>query len=238
MLLYIGKVIMLYSVSVIVIRLLGKAAFAQLTSHDLTAIIFLATLGVHPLLEESLGRVFAGIVVVTLLHILFTRLVLFRWLSRLLIGQPSILIKHGRFIKTNLLRSRFSLVELLATLRAGGYPDIKDVEYAILEPNGEISIVPVKDAAAVTPRHLNLKMEYQGLPIAVIVEGKVQRKNLALIGKDEIWLRQELQMAGHPDTRDVFYAAIRDSDHSLTIDTGQGEIFYADRPQPSPESRG
>lgn len=50
MLLYIGKVIMLYSVSVIVIRLLGKAAFAQLTSHDLTAIIFLATLGVHPLL--------------------------------------------------------------------------------------------------------------------------------------------------------------------------------------------
>jgi uncharacterized membrane protein YcaP (DUF421 family) len=57
MLLYIGKVILLYSVSVIVIRLLGKAAFAQLTSHDLTAIIFLATLGVHPLLDERFDRI-------------------------------------------------------------------------------------------------------------------------------------------------------------------------------------
>ncbi|WP_051251485.1 DUF421 domain-containing protein [Paenibacillus harenae] len=237
MLLYIGKVILLYSVSVIVIRLLGKAAFAQLTSHDLTAILFLATLGVHPLLEESFDRIFTGIAVVTLLHILFTRLVLFRWLNRLLIGQPAILIKHGKINKSKLLRSRFSLVELLATLRAGGYPDIKDVEYAILEPNGQISIVPMKDVVAVTPRHLNLKMEYQGLPIAVVVEGKVQRKNVALIGKDETWLRQELKAAGHPDIRDVFYAAIRDSDHSLTIDTGEGEMFYRGRQSTSEAER-
>lgn len=221
MLLYIGKVILLFTISIVVIRFMGKAALAQLTPHDLTAIIFLATLAVNPLLSEKIGRSVAGIIIVMILHILFSRLALFHLLNRLLIGQPTILIKRGKIMKTNLRRSRYSLIELLATLRAGGYPDINDVEYAILEPTSEISIVPMKHASSVTPRDLNLKTEYQGLPISVIVEGKVQHQNLNIIGKDEQWLKEELQAAGHKNIKDIFYAAIKDSDHSLIIDTGE-----------------
>lgn len=95
-----------------------------------------------------------------------------------------------------------------------------------MEPTGEISSVPVKDVVAVTPRHLNLKMEYQGLPISVIVEGKIQRQNLQLIGRDEQWLKQQLETSGHKKITDIFYAAIRDSDHSLTIDTGGGDLNH------------
>ncbi len=189
MLIYIGKVILLFTVSILVIRFMGKAALAQLTPHDLTAIIFLATMAVNPLISEDLGQALIGIIVVTILHIIFSKLALFRWINRILIGHPTILIKHGKIIKSNLDRSHYTLVELLATLRSNGYPDIKDVEYAILEPTGEMSILPMKDVVFVTPRHLNLHVEYQGLPISVIIEGKIQYQNLKMIGKDENWLK-------------------------------------------------
>lgn len=109
-------------------------------------------------------------------------------------------------------------------MRSGGYPDIRDVEYAILEPTGEISILPKPDVIAVTPRHLNLQVEYEGLPIAVVIEGKIQQHNLKLINKDERWLREQLQSLGVTDLSRVFYASVRDTDHSLTVDTGEGDV--------------
>ncbi|MBP1935936.1 DUF421 domain-containing protein [Paenibacillus sediminis] len=221
MLLYVGKVILLFSISVVVIRLLGKAALAQLTPHDLTAIVFLATLAVTPLISEDMGRAIIGIVVVTILHIIFSKLSLFRWLNRLLIGEPTILIRHGKIIKQNLKRSHYSLIELLATLRAEGYPDLKNVEYAILEPTGDISVIPSKDSILLTPKHLNLDVEYEGMPISLIIEGKIQHKNLNLIGKDAEWLKMKLEQDGYHKMADIFYAAVRDTDESLIIDTGK-----------------
>lgn len=220
MLLYIGKIILLFSVTIVVIRFMGKSALAQLTPHDLTAIIFLATLAVNPILSDKLGQTLIGILIVTMLHFILSKLALLRWLNKLLIGQPTILIKNGKIIKSNLERSHFSLIELLATVRAGGYPNIQDIEYAILEPNSEISIIPQKDVVSLTPRHLKLDVETQGLPISVVIEGKIQHSNLKIIDKDENWLMKQLESAGYTNIKKIFYAAVRDTDHSLIIDTG------------------
>jgi uncharacterized membrane protein YcaP (DUF421 family) len=225
MLFYIGKVILLFILSIVAIRFMGKTALAQLTPHDLTAIIFLATMAVSPIASEKIDQAIVGIIVVTITHVLFAKLALFRLINRFLIGHPTILIKHGKIIKANLGRSRYSLVELLASIRASGYPDVKDVEYAILEPTGEISILPKKDVIPVTPRHLNIHVEYQGLPIAVVIEGKIQEKNLKLIEKNEQWLRKQLELKGYTKLNNIFYAAVRDTDHSLTVDTGEGKLF-------------
>ncbi|MDQ7861057.1 DUF421 domain-containing protein [Peribacillus frigoritolerans] len=86
------------------------------------------------------------------------------------IGHPSILIKHGKISKKDLRKTRFSLVELLSTIRAAGYPNIRDIDYVILEPNGELSILPNQSVVNLTPRHLNIETDYQGLPIAMVVE--------------------------------------------------------------------
>lgn len=220
MLLYIGKVIILFTVSIFVIRLLGKAALAQLTPHDLTAIIFLASLAVNPLLSEKMSDVVAGIIVVTILHIIFSKLALFRWLNKLLIGEPTILVKHGKIVKANLKRTHYSLIELLATLRTAGYPDLKEVEYAILEPTGEISIIPTKDTVAVTPKLLNINVPYEGLPISIVIEGKIQKRNIKLIGKDEQWVKDKLASAGFHHLDSIFYAAVKDNDEGLIVDTG------------------
>ncbi|MDR6999628.1 YetF domain-containing protein [Neobacillus niacini] len=70
------------------------------------------------------------------------------------------------------------------------------------------------------PRHLSIETDYQGLPIAVIIEGKIQQKNLRFIHKDEKWLLEELQHKGFYHFNNIFYAAVSDKDHSLIIDTG------------------
>jgi uncharacterized membrane protein YcaP (DUF421 family) len=230
MLAYLGKVVVLFVLAVAVIRFMGKAAIAQLTPHDLTAIIFLATMAVSPIASEKLEEAIAGIVTVTVIHIFFSKLTLYRWLNRLFIGQPTILIKHGKLIKSNLKSSRYSLIELLASIRAAGYPDVRDVEYAILEPTGEISILPNCEVAPLTPRHVNMSVEYQGMPIAVIIEGVIQHRNLALIHKDEKWLRTQLEKLGFTRLNQVFYASVRDTDDSLTVDTGDGKDFGFQRP--------
>jgi uncharacterized membrane protein YcaP (DUF421 family) len=70
---------------------------------------------------------------------------------------------------------------------------------------------------------MNLHPSYEGLPIAVIIEGRIQKKNLSLIEKDEQWLVQQLKERGFTHVDHIFYAAVRDTDHSLTIDNGEGE---------------
>ncbi|HLR61753.1 MAG TPA: DUF421 domain-containing protein [Lentibacillus sp.] len=224
MLLFIGKIVLLYFITIIIIRSMGKSAFAQLTAHDLAGIFFVITLATGPVVTENLVYTVTGLVVVGIVHIGFSRLMLFNGLNRIFVGKPTIVIKHGKFVRKNLKRSQFTLSELLSEVREKGYPDISLIDYAIIEPNGGISIVPQQSIAPVTPKQLEIETSYHGLPIAVIIEGKIQQQNLQLINKNEQWLRQELADAGYPDRRQIFYAAVRDDDYSLIIDTGKGSM--------------
>ena len=158
-----------------------------------------------------------GIFVITCVHLFISKLSLLNWLNPFIIGKPTILIKHSKIIYKNLRKSRYPLSELLSNLRTSGYPDIHDIEYAILEASGEISILPRKELVPITPKDLHMKVEYRGLPIAVVIEGKVQKRNLKLINKNGEWLKEELKAKGYYQIKDIFYASVRDTDNSLTI---------------------
>ncbi|MCM3676633.1 MULTISPECIES: DUF421 domain-containing protein [Peribacillus] len=217
---FIGKLILLFGLVILAMRCMGKTVLAQLTPPDLAAIVFVVTLSVSPIKANGIGQTIAGIITIVLMYLLFSKLSLFRMLNRMFIGHPSILIKHGKISKKDLRKTRFSLVELLSTIRAAGYPNIRDIDYVILEPNGELSILPNQSVVNLTPRHLNIETDYQGLPIAVVVEGKIQHKNLKLILKDEKWLQEELINQGFHQINNIFYAAVTDKDHSLIVDNG------------------
>jgi uncharacterized membrane protein YcaP (DUF421 family) len=217
MILFLGELILLFIIFIISVRFLGKAAIAQLTPFDFGAIIFLAYLAFAPIEIKEPIQGIVGMFVITLLHFLISKLNLYKWFNHIIMGEPTILIKHGKLIPLNLKRTRFSLMELLSTARAAGIPDIEDIEYAILEPNGEITIIPQVDLVPVTPRLLKIDTEYNGLPIAVILEGRIQHKNLELIHKDEKWLLSELEKKGYKKIKNIVYASVRDTNHSLNI---------------------
>lgn len=213
----------MYILAIGVIRLMGRTAFAQLTAHDLTGLFFVITLAMGPLANDKLSYAIGGLIAIGVLHIVFSKLALVNYLNKLFIGKPTLIIKHGKLIKENLKQSHFTLAGVLATLREKGYPDLTLVEFAIIEPSGEISIIPKQAATPVTPEQLGIETAYQGIPVAVIVEGKIQYRNLKHMNKDEQWLKKELKSAGQPNHETIFYAAVRDKDdHLLTIDYGNG----------------
>lgn len=224
MLLFIGTILSLLLVAIVVIRFMGKSALAQFTPHDLTALFFIVTLAIKPIKVEGISQAIIGILIVISTHMALSRLSLYKHLNRFVIGEPTILIKHGKLIKANLKKSRFSLSELLSSIRSKGYADVTNIQYAILEPNGEISVLPKEESMPVTPKILNCSVEYNGLPIAVVIEGKIQYKNLELIQKDKQWLLNAIKGTGFSDLNHIFYASVRDDDYSLTVDNGKGKI--------------
>jgi uncharacterized membrane protein YcaP (DUF421 family) len=203
-------------VFIVAIKILGKSALAQLTPHDFGAILFLSYLAFGSIKVKGVTERIIGIIVITCVHLVISKLSLLNWLNPFIIGKPTILIKHGKIIYKNLRKSRYPLSELLSNLRTARCQDIQDIEYGILEATGEISILPRKEVVPITPKDLHMKVEYRGLPIAVVIEGKVQKRNLKLIHKNEEWLKEELKTKGY-QIKDIFYAAVRDTDHSLTI---------------------
>lgn len=224
MFLFIGTLILLLLVTIVMVRFMGKSALAQFTPHDFIIIFFIITLAVKPIEVDGIGQALIGIGIVITIHIVLSRLNLLRVFNRIVIGEPSILIKHGKLIKSNLEKNRFPLGELLSSIRSKGYPDIIDIQYAILEPNGDISVMPKEHNLPVTPKMLGYKIEYEGLPIAVVIEGKVQHHNLNLIQKDEEWLINKLKAAGYSNLKSIFYATVRDTNHSLKVDNGNGDL--------------
>ena len=121
--------------------MLGKSALAQLTPHDFGAIIFLSYLAFQAIPVSGALQAFLGMLVITCLHLILTKLSLFNKLNRFILGHPIILIKHGDII-LRIYKSRYPIAELLSNLRVAGYPSVHEIEYAILEANGAISILP------------------------------------------------------------------------------------------------
>ncbi|MFZ4452438.1 DUF421 domain-containing protein [Salibacterium aidingense] len=224
MLSFIGSLLFLFFVAIVVVRFMGKTALAQFTPHDFTAIFFIIAIAMNPIEVNTIGKALTGIVLIIVLHLSFSRLSLYNSLNRFIVGEPTILIKHGKLDRANLKKSRFSLAELLSSVRSQGYADISNIQYAILEPNGAISVLPKEEAMPVTAKMMELEPEYQGFPMAVIIEGDIQYENLRLIHKDKTWLEEAMKETGFSNVRDVFYASVKDTNRSLVVDDGQGTI--------------
>ncbi|HEY8449339.1 MAG TPA: YetF domain-containing protein, partial [Bacillota bacterium] len=159
---YAAAVLAIFIATVAAMRLLGKSAIIQLTPYDLATIILLGTILAEPLVGPSMERALFAAALIIAAHLLFARLTLTPWGGRWLLGEPTILVKHGKIVENNLESSGVSIAQLLALLRSAGHPRVEDVEYAILEPIGQLSVIPKAEAAPVTPRDLSLPQRYQG----------------------------------------------------------------------------
>ncbi|PTX64263.1 uncharacterized membrane protein YcaP (DUF421 family) [Melghirimyces profundicolus] len=221
--LYVLKVVTLFTLSIAALRLMGKSTLAQVTPHDLMAIVVIAALATHPILVNDYWKTIGAIALVAGMHFLYAKLTLYRWSKRFILGEPTILVKHGKIIQKNLRRCELSLTELLGNIRSEGYPDLREVQYAILEPTGSLSVLPRDDLYPATPKDLNIPVPYRGLALSLVVDGKIQKQNLKLIGKDRDWLKRELKKQGFEEIRQVMYAATRECEPEIYVDTGSGD---------------
>ncbi|MFE8699877.1 DUF421 domain-containing protein [Cytobacillus sp. FJAT-54145] len=216
------KIITLYIVTIAVMRLMGKSTIVQMTPYDLVAIIIVGTIASEPLIStEFLPTVLALAFLVTA-HILFSKLTLWQWGNRFLLGEPTLLIKNGKIIEDNIEKSKLSIAQLLSILRTKGYPKVDDIDYALLEPIGEVSVIPKPENTPVTVQHLEISIDDEGLPISVIIDGKIQERNLILLGKSKEWLLEHLRNQDL-NLKDIIYAYVNEKTKKLKINSRTNE---------------
>lgn len=138
------------------------------------------------------------------------------WMRRYFMGTPTILVQNGNLMEKNLKKVHFDVNDLLEECRGNGYFDLSEVEYAIMEANGKLSVLPKAQYKPVTVKDMQVKGEKQGLCANVVIDGKVMPQNLKNMNKDEKWLRHELKVKGHRDIGDVLLATL-DVNEKLTI---------------------
>jgi uncharacterized membrane protein YcaP (DUF421 family) len=190
------RAIILYFAVVFIMRIMGKRQIGQLQPFELVIALMISDLAAMPM--QNIGiPLFHGIIpIITLLvlQVLISALQLKCEAARLIFcGKPSILIEKGKINMKELKDNRLNLNDLLEELRLKDYYNLDDIEYAILETGGQISIIPKSDLEPVTRKDMNVKCVQNMLPVTLILDGKINDKNLKLIKKDISWLNKELK---------------------------------------------
>lgn len=137
-------------------------------------------------------------------------------LRRIFQGEPKILIKNGKLLEDTMRKAKINIDDLLMELRLKKMSDLADTEFAVLESNGKISVIPKSQARAVKPKDLNIDTQYEGYPVMIIEDGNILEDNLQENGLDKKWLYEELEKHGLDNERKVL-AAILDTQGRLFI---------------------
>jgi len=137
-------------------------------------------------------------------------------LRRFFMGVPTVIIDKGILLEKALKKVHLDVNDLLEECRAAGYFDLNEIEYAIMECNGQLSIMPKSTYKPVTIKDLNLKEKQQGLCANIIIDGKIMKNNLKNMDKEISWLDQQLKTKGYKNIDNILLATL-DCNEKLSI---------------------
>lgn len=190
------RAIILYIVVLIVMRLMGKREIGQLQPFELAISIMIADLASIPMTELGIPISNGIIPILGLLsmHLIISFLnmksIKFR---QIICGKPSILVYRGKIDEDVLRKERFTINELEERMRGNNIYSLGDIEYAILETSGQVTIIPKPAKRNTIPEDFGIEPEYEGIPYDLVIDGIVMEENLRKIGKDYNWLKKEVK---------------------------------------------
>lgn len=206
------RTIFLYIVILLTFRLMGKREIGQLNVVDFVINIMIAELCVLAIEQPDAPMTKTMVPIVILLSIQ----ILLAWFSlksgtlrHLIDGKPATLIKNGEIDETQMKRQRYNFDDLLMQLREQNIRNLSDVEFAFLETDGKLSVI--KKEAPIDPESQpEWELDTAPLPLPLILDGAVQKKNLQTIGKNNFWLRQELKKIGYKEIKGISICILDD----------------------------
>lgn len=214
MIIILVRTLILYIFVLISVRIMGKGELSEMQPFELVVTLMIAELAALPMEDTKLPLINGIIAILTILFVQIT--ISFINLKsekarRLICGKPSILIHKGVINEKELRRLRINMNDLIEQLRTKDYPVIKDVEYAILETSGDLSIIPKSNKRPPTVEDVKASPVYEGLPTSLIIDGKINYGNLKYLNLDEYWLKEVLKQNNVDNIEDVFFCSIDES---------------------------
>ena len=198
------RTILIYMILLAVMRLSGKRQIGEIQTSELVTTFLLSDIASYPLTDPAIPLLNAVIPIFTIipLEIIFSFLTTkSARLKKILDGNPSFIVVHGKIQKQEMSRARLSMEDLLCELRLKNIASVSDVDYAILEQNGQISVFQKKD---------------EPLSHAVVIDGILNQTLLKKIGKNKHWLDRIMKEKNIRDLHNIFLLSVTDSG-SITL---------------------
>lgn len=207
-------------------RLLGKQQMSQLTFFDYVLGITVGSIAASLTIELTYDPwpIWVGLVTWILAVLIFQLItVKWRYASKYIDGEPVVVIMNGMIMENAMKKLRYRLSDLTEQLRDRGVFDITQVEFAVLEVSGKLSVLKKSQYQPVTPKDMNIKTRYSGIGTELIYDGVVVERNLIQVHRNRKWLDMELKKQGIKDVSEVFFAELETSG-KLYIDTYTDKI--------------
>ncbi|HWJ77000.1 MAG TPA: DUF421 domain-containing protein [Niallia sp.] len=201
------RTIVMYFLVVLIFRLMGKREIGELSILDLVVFVMIAEIGVVAI--EDYKKPFFPILFPMFVLLFIQMLLAFislksKKMRNLIDGEPTVIINHGEIDEAAMKRQRYNFDDLLTQLREKDIRNIADVEFAILETSGKLSVFEKeKNASSIT------------LPL--IMDGVIQESNLERIGKTNLWLRQNLKEKGYPNIKEISFCSYQDGEFYIDV---------------------
>lgn len=216
------RTIIVYISLLVTMRLLGKRQLGEMELSEFVLAALIADLASLPLQDLGIPMINGLVPILTLFccEVLIAGIGMkdIR-LRALFYGKPSLLIIRGKINQKEMHKNRFTPDELMQELRNQGITDISTVEYAVLETDGKLNVIPFADERPATAKQLGIEADDGGYPSIIISEGRVLEANLKHIGRDLNWLQKELKCLGQTDPKRIF----------LMTANQAGQVYIAER---------
>lgn len=209
------RTIIVYLALLIAMRIMGKRQMGELELPELAVAVLIADLGAHPLQDIGIPMMngLLPIIILFCLQILMAGLnmksVRFR---RILFGKPCFLIEDGVINQDEMRHNRFTLEELAEELRSFGITDITQVQYAVLETNGQLNVLPFPCDLPPSASELGVDVINHGYCMILINDGKIIEENLKKSRHDKSWLQREIEKRGLNSAKDVYFLSVDAND--------------------------
>lgn len=207
------RVVLVYTLLLIAMRIMGKREIGQLSNLDFVVAIVVAELATLPITDHNmtLPDSLLPMLIITLLQVIVSVLCLksnrFR---RFLYGRPNVLIAGGKLQMAEMRKARYNIDDLLSQLRQRDIFDVANVEYAVLETSGDLTVVLKPWCCPVTRGDLNINSldQFCGMPLTLIDDGEINWKGMEDNQLTEQWLMEQLKKNQIANPKDVFFASL------------------------------
>ncbi len=204
----------IYLALLLTLRLMGKRQLGEMELSEFVVASLIADMASHPLQDVGIPMINGLVPILTLFccELLIAGLTLKSVrLRRILFGQPSMLVIRGEICQKQMRLNRFTADELMQELRSQGIFDLAQVEYAILETDGRLNVIPYPSQLPPTASQLGVQVPDGGYPSIIVNDGRVLDKRLKRLGLDRDWLDGQLRESGVIDAKEVYLMTVNRS---------------------------
>lgn len=224
------RTVILFFVTTIVLRLMGKRQLAQLQPYEVVITLMISDLATQPMNDVEIPLLSGVVSILTLLlmHSILSALSFWSMRLRALIcGRPSVLVRNGKICENELSRLCFDLSDLMEGIRSQGLIGLQETGSVVLETNGALSVFPAAENRPATRGEQDMDRKYDGIPLTLILDGKLQHRTLTLCGRDEAWLRALLEAQGIQQIKTVLVALLSTQGVLLIQEKGEnGRLLH------------